>query len=632
MTMNLRNRILLPTLGLTLVITIAISYTSYVMGSHSLDQAVEKNMETLCESSVQQAENWITNQKEILISVANAKLTRDSLSEDAGGATSRNILNTQLSEIKKQCSYFEDVVLFDKNGLTRSSSTADSIDKVSVKERDYFKNSMQGMFSVSDVLASRLTGKPSVVVAIPVKNGETTIGVVGGVLDLEKFSSRFVTNKKVLKTGYVFVVDESGVFVAHPEQDMVLKHKLSDFEWGNAILQTLARGEKRLYYSFEGVTKTAVVLKSASLKWGVVATAPRSEGNAAAARMAYLNTSIGITAIVIGTIFIFFIAQGIVLPLRKVVDNLNAGSEQTAAASSQVSSASQTLAEGASEQAASLEETSSSLEEMSSMTARNSENAEKVKNLVNETRTAADTGTTDMQAMAIAMNEIKVSSDDIAKIIKSIDEIAFQTNILALNAAVEAARAGEAGMGFAVVAEEVRNLAQRAANAAKETASKIENAVTKTAQGVDLSDRVAKSLKAIVERIHQVDALAAEVASASREQSQGLEQVNVAVSQMDKVTQGNAASAEESASASEELNAQAETLEETVLTLVELIEGHTKNFNSGRMETKKTKTVISSRDKDSDFGNEDEMKGKFLFPKKSTRSLPTPKTSEKNTD
>jgi len=602
------------------------------MGSRSLDQAVEKNMETLCESSVQQVENWITNQKEILISVANAKLSREALSEGAEGLASRGVLNSQLVEIKKQCSYFEDVVLFDKTGLTRSSSTADSIDKVSVKEREYFKNAMQGMFSVSEVLASRLTGQPSVVVAVPVKNGETTIGVIGGILDLEKFSSRFVTSKKVLKTGYVSVVDENGVFVAHPQTDMVLKHKLSDFEWGNAILQALSKGEKRLYYNFEGVTKTAVVLKSANLKWVVVATAPRSEGNAAAARVAFLNTSIGIAAVVIGGIFIFFIAQGIVLPLRKVVDNLNAGSEQTAAASSQVSSASQTLAEGASEQAASLEETSSSLEEMSSMTARNSENAEKVKNLVNETRNAADTGTTDMQAMAVAMSEIKVSSDDIAKIIKSIDEIAFQTNILALNAAVEAARAGEAGMGFAVVADEVRNLAQRAANAAKETSSKIENAVTKTAQGVELSERVAKSLKAIVERIHQVDALAAEVASASKEQSQGLEQVNVAVSQMDKVTQGNAASAEESASASEELNAQAETLEETVMTLVQLIEGHTKNYNSTRLENKKTSSVISGKDKKSEFWNEDKKREKVIISKKPICSLPTPKAIEKSVD
>jgi len=175
--------------------------------------------------------------------------------------------------------------------------------------------------------------------------------------------------------------------------------------------------------------------------------------------------------------------------------------------------------------------------------------------------------------MAAAMKEIKTSGDDIAKIIKTIDEIAFQTNILALNAAVEAARAGEAGMGFAVVADEVRNLAQRAARSAKETSAKIENSVTKTAQGVHISEKVAQSLKEIIVKVREVDELAAGVASASKEQSHGISQVNVAVAQMDQVTQSNAASAEESASAAEELNAQAASLKESVAGLLQLIGG-----------------------------------------------------------
>jgi methyl-accepting chemotaxis protein len=210
---------------------------------------------------------------------------------------------------------------------------------------------------------------------------------------------------------------------------------------------------------------------------------------------------------------------------------------------------------------------------MSSMTKRNTCNADKVNELARQTRVAADTGASDMQAMAAAMSEMKTSGDDIAKIIKTIDEIAFQTNILALNAAVEAARAGEAGMGFAVVADEVRNLAQRAAQSAKETSSKIENSVTKTAQGVQLTEKVAKSLQEIVTKARQVDELAAEVASASKEQTLGIEQVNIAVSQMDKVTQSNAASAEESASAAEELNAQAESLKAAVGDLLKMVNG-----------------------------------------------------------
>jgi methyl-accepting chemotaxis protein len=176
-----------------------------------------------------------------------------------------------------------------------------------------------------------------------------------------------------------------------------------------------------------------------------------------------------------------------------------------------------------------------------------------------------------MQAMSAAMHDIKNSSDDIAKIIRTIDEIAFQTNILALNAAVEAARAGDAGMGFAVVAEEVRSLAQRSAQAARETAVKIEGAIGNTARGVDISAKVSQALNEIVEKARQVDELAAEVASASQEQAHGITQINSAVGQMDKVTQGNAASAEESSAAAEELNQQAQAMRETVAELLQLV-------------------------------------------------------------
>jgi methyl-accepting chemotaxis protein len=280
-----------------------------------------------------------------------------------------------------------------------------------------------------------------------------------------------------------------------------------------------------------------------------------------------------IMAVVIGAFLAVFITRSITKPIRQVADQLTAGAEQTVAAASQVSAASQSLAEGASEQAASLEETSSSLEEMSSMTKRNADSARQVKDLGSQARNAGDTAVSDMQAMGAAMDAIKTSSDDIAKIIKTIDEIAFQTNILALNAAVEAARAGEAGAGFAVVADEVRSLAQRCAQAAKETASKIEDSVQKSAHGVQISAKVAQSLQEIVGKARQVDELAGEVAAASQEQSQGIEQVNTAVNQMDKVTQSNAANAEESASAAEELNAQAESMKEAVTELLRLVDG-----------------------------------------------------------
>ncbi len=328
-------------------------------------------------------------------------------------------------------------------------------------------------------------------------------------------------------------------------------------------------GQKR------GVAADAVLAEAKNTATASMDISAKSAATAASSLSTASTTMIvGLgVALLIGGFLGFSITRSITKPIRQVADQLSAGAEQTVSAAGQVSSSSQSLAEGASEQAASLEETSSSLEEMSSMTQRNAENAGKVKELGSEARAAGDTAVGDMQAMRTAMDAIKTSSDDIAKIIKTIDEIAFQTNILALNAAVEAARAGEAGAGFAVVADEVRSLAQRCAQAAKETATKIEDSVNKSANGVEISARVAKSLEEIVGKARQVDELAGEVAAASKEQTQGISQVNMAVSQMDKVTQSNAANAEESAAAAEELNAQAEAMKDAVNDLLRLVDG-----------------------------------------------------------
>jgi methyl-accepting chemotaxis protein len=289
-----------------------------------------------------------------------------------------------------------------------------------------------------------------------------------------------------------------------------------------------------------------------------------------AAASARVLWGLGLTLLA-GAASAYLIVRGIKRSLLLTAESLTHGSEQVASASGQVSAASQALAEGSSEQAASLEEISSSIEELASMTRRNADNAQAGRAASQHARGAAEAGSSEMERMQAAMNAIQQSSQDISKIIKTIDEIAFQTNILALNAAVEAARAGEAGAGFAVVADEVRSLAQRSAVAARETAEKIADATQKSTQGVELSTRVHAGLKEILEKSREVDRLVAEVASASQEQSQGLSQINLAVSQMDKVTQSNAAGAEETASAAEELNAQSAELQTAARQLAALV-------------------------------------------------------------
>jgi methyl-accepting chemotaxis protein len=250
--------------------------------------------------------------------------------------------------------------------------------------------------------------------------------------------------------------------------------------------------------------------------------------------------------------------------LRHVATEMLEGSRQVAAAAGQVASASQSLAQGTSEQAATLEETSSSATEITAITRKNAENTRSANGVMSETAGLVTGANQNLGEMIHSMTEINASSDKISKIIRVIDEIAFQTNILALNAAVEAARAGEAGMGFAVVADEVRNLAHRSAQAAKDTAGLIEESIGKSNEGSRKLDLVAKSIQQITGSSTQVKTLVDEIDVGSQEQSRGIEQISLAVIQMEKVTQRNAANAEETAAASEELAAQARSLYDAV--------------------------------------------------------------------
>jgi methyl-accepting chemotaxis protein len=250
--------------------------------------------------------------------------------------------------------------------------------------------------------------------------------------------------------------------------------------------------------------------------------------------------------------------------LERAMGQVLQSASQLKAASSQISAGSQSLSHATNQQASSLEQVSSTVEELSSMTEQNASNASQAKGLSDNAKKSASRGKESMDQLGRAIDKIKGSADQTAKIVKTIDEIAFQTNLLALNAAVEAARAGDAGKGFAVVAEEVRSLAQRSAEAAKNTAELIEGSVKNAQAGVRLSDEVARQLQDIVVGSEKVNDIVAEIAAASAEQAKGIGQINAAVSQVNQITQQNAANSEQSAAAAEELSAQAGQLADMV--------------------------------------------------------------------
>ncbi|MDP1829754.1 MAG: methyl-accepting chemotaxis protein [Archangium sp.] len=297
--------------------------------------------------------------------------------------------------------------------------------------------------------------------------------------------------------------------------------------------------------------------------------------NAEAARQTFtwiLAGGVALSLLLIALIG-WLVARSIPRAFRVLIDALASGATQVDAASTVISTASQSLARSTSHQASALEETGASLTQMESVTRNNAQRAAHAKSLTGEMRDAADQGAGDLAALTSAMEAIQASGRGIATIIKTIDDIAFQTNILALNAAVEAARAGEAGKGFGVVADEVRSLAVKSASAAKETAARIEDSIQKAAAGVVINQRVSGSLGRIVAGARKADALVAEIAVASREQSEGITQLNAAMSRLDQITQSNAASAQESASVSNELKDESSRFTQSMFDLQALVGG-----------------------------------------------------------
>ncbi len=400
---------------------------------------------------------------------------------------------------------------------------------------------------------------------------------------------------RVGDSGYVFVLDTKGTYVVSKDgkQDGAELWAKTDSS-GKLFVQEIVKtamnlapdeiGEHHYEYQDESDSaprlKTARIMYFAPWQWVIVASAYDDELLKSANTVSHLGRRatmilgvVAVFAVVVTLLVWLFMSSRIASRLSYVASTLREGSNQVNSASAQVASASQALAQGASEQASSLEESSATLEQMASMTRHNAESAQSANKAATDASGLATAGVESMKRMVNAIDRIKVSSLETAKVIKTIDEIAFQTNLLALNAAVEAARAGDAGKGFAVVAEEVRNLAIRSAEAAKSTGHLLDESKSNADEGVKATEETAERLQSIRDAVTKVATFIAEIADASQEQAQGLEQVSLSISQMDQVVQQNAASAEQSASASQELSSQAMEVGSMVGQLMQLVDG-----------------------------------------------------------
>lgn len=404
-----------------------------------------------------------------------------------------------------------------------------------------------------------------------------------------------VMDLQVGETGYVFVLDSKGNYVISKGgardgeniygakdangvpfiQEICEKAvKLGPYDISEQFYPWLNKGES------EARIKLARIVYYEPWDWVIGVSSYVEEFYEAERKVENLSKQnlmiLGVLSLItlgIASLVWFFLARSTDKQFTSVASELRTTSDQMASSASQVAASSQQMAEGASEQAASLEEVSASLQEVSSMTSQNADNAKQTDQVAGLAFNAAQKGVDAMERMTEAIGMIKHSADETARILRTIDEIAFQTNLLALNAAVEAARAGDAGKGFAVVAEEVRNLAKRSADAAQNTASLIDQAKANADNGVSVAEEAAGFLREIETNVGNVKELITQVANASDEQSTGINEITTAVDQLDSATQSNAANAEESAAASEELSGQASSVLGMAHSLTQIVRG-----------------------------------------------------------
>ncbi len=479
-----------------------------------------------------------------------------------------------LKKIHQRSPFYENVFLADAGGKLFLDSIDGGSVGIDISALEGFRinaeRARQGQIWVGDAMKSPATGRPVSLVTAPIVAGGELVGILGTPIELSEFSNEFINKQKVGATGYVYMMDASGLALAHPDAKKILTLDLSKTDFGRAMLD---RGSGSMHYTFENVPKSAAFQRGRKKPWIVVSVVPDQElfASVRTVRFFLLFFGIGTLAVMGGAVWI--VATRASRLIIRVVGDLDNSASQFTSASNQIASGSQSLAQGAAEQAASIQTISDSTQAITSLTQRNAQNAGEVAGLMKNTaQTVADANRL-LAEMLGSMRKITDSGDRIGKIIRVIDNIAFQTNILALNAAVEAARAGEAGMGFAVVADEVRNLAHRSAQAAKDTTALIGDSVSNSKEGSVKLGQLAASIVTITEGAEKVRKVVDEIDGATREQAQGMRQISDSMSQMDQVTQKNAATAEESASSSEELSAQAETLLAVVSQLRQLVYG-----------------------------------------------------------
>ena len=567
--LSLRGRFAAWTSAVVVVTTLALTYTVDSLSSSTINAQANDELNRIAASVSEALDLWLNSRQRDAVELSE----REPL---VAACTDRNLEEAQklLDRIKDRSPFYENVFLADPNGkefLDAVGGKSIGFELASVEGfRANVEHARQGEVWMSEVMKSPASGRPVALLTAPIQAGGQLVGILGTPIELSDFSDTFVKGRSIGKTGYVYMIDAAGTILAHPDAAKIMSAAAAGSDF---VQQILSRKEGSLQYEYQGQDKAAQFRRARAKPWTVIATEPMAELQAGARKIQLCSLVFGLLMLGATADAVLLIGERVSRLINQVVGELNSSAEQFADAASQIAQTSQSVAQSASQQAASIEETSSAAEKVTAVTRENQKRAAALAEVMHGAQSTFRERDECMDRLAKWMTQLSESNEKVSKIVKTIDEIAFQTNILALNAAVEAARAGEAGMGFAVVADEVRSLAGRSAGAAKETSALIHESIRQSAEGRLAMQQCEEATEKTVQAARTVVELIGELDGASAEQVRGIELVSQAVSRIQHTTRETAASAEESASASQELNAQSMAVRTSMNELREMVNG-----------------------------------------------------------
>ncbi len=507
--------------------------------------------------------------KDSVVNAARSASGRDSIDKGEMEKVRQDLLKA----MKKAGSDYLAFYITDSKGMLIADSIGGKY-KANVADRDYFKEARKGRPAIGDSVKSKGGGMPILPLCAPIlsSSGEF-LGILGAVLKSD-FLVEKIQAVKLGRTGYAFIMNRTGLLVSHPNKDYLLEMNVSTQKGMQDLAKKMMAGQTGFDTCyFQGTKKFVAFAPLETMGWSIAISQNDDELMAPANEIRHWIILIGLVSLVLTFLVVLRFSQFLSKPIISAVAEINSAVNQFNDAVQQVSTSSQSLAQRAARSAASLEEVASSFAGISTMICRNTNNIGQSNKLLDDAGHRISRSNASMEELTKTMKGISDAGEKTSKIVKTINEISSQTHLLAVNAAVEAARAGEAGASFAIVADEVRNLAVGATEAAKSTTDLIEDIVDKIHEGSSLVAKTGVDFSDTMEKTEKIRTLIEEITAASRQQSDGISQIDRAVQELNAMVQENAAAAQESASTAEEMNVQTKQIRDNVGNLAKAVFG-----------------------------------------------------------